>query len=176
MLSCLSSSAEVFFNQFNCRSFSPLPVFSHLSFEIVPYRLAGTILCNYFTYLFSASSKLWISWTKELVFSPLFPSPPHHLQSLLQYLPRVPYLVNVYRINKCFHVAYFILDPTLTFFHIWPTRVELDIPTCLHLQHYCRPMEPLPFSSFILCVSIGKDKAKVMSLSIGEGITDGKER
>ena len=37
-------------------------------------------------------------------------------------------------------------------------------------------MEPFPSPFCILHISIGKGKAKVMALSLGEGITDGRER
>ena len=54
--------------------------------------------------------------------------------------------------------------------------MELNILSYLHSQYLGGFIESFKPQSFILCISIGKGKAKVMSLNIGEGITDGKER
>lgn len=71
-----------------------------------------------------------------------------------------------------------MLNLILILFIIWLLKEWnlLNPPFCPHPQQSCGFMKPLLFPPFIICISIGKAKAKVMSLSRGEGITDGKER
>lgn len=71
-----------------------------------------------------------------------------------------------------------MLDLILILFIIWLPKEWslLNLPCCTHPPQSCGFMKPLPFPPFIICISVGKAKAKVMSLSRGEGFTDGKER
>ena len=120
----------------------------------------------------------WVGCSSQITFStlsPTFPllSPEPTIVPTTQHIFR-----NVYWINQCFHVAC-ILDIILIFFLIWPLQkwnLTSYILSYLHSQYFWGFMKSLKPPVFILCISIGKDKAKVMSLNIGEGITDGKER